>query len=128
MTKQEMLKTIYEKIADKTPWFWLKILRKDINTEITDNWQYIYVDKDIFWDNPRFEEPMQLGLCQIIGHPVMIGDILDWWYKNSDNYLDRFCYEDFVMEIVNRREEIRLPIDQQSDECIKYVYDLVCNV
>lgn len=98
--------------------------------------------------NDRFED-WELKF-EIIWHPVMIGDVLDWINTNIPLSMERevvwkdeqgrtvkkvkqrpkwYVYgNDRKQYVTNYRKQLRLPIDQQSDETIKYVYDLVCNV
>ena len=120
-TKEEMIKVIYEKVADKTLSFgcyvknlthhkynkaiycykwWQKehfVYQRD-NWEI-DKWWAWYFDFEIIW------------------HPVMIWDILDYWLNKKT-----FSYNEYFAMYWNNW---RKPIEEQSDECIKYVYNLI---
>lgn len=64
---------------------------------------------------------------KIIWHPVMIGDVLDW----IDNKMgvSNCEYEEFVVEEVNAVVllwwEYLKPIEEQSDDCVDYVYSLI---
>lgn len=65
---------------------------------------------------------------EIIGHPVMLGDVID--YINEDIYpgagYDHVFYHSWesVVDVVNLWEEKRKPIEDQPDDCIDYVYKL----
>lgn len=53
--------------------------------------------------------------CTIIWHPVMLGDVL--YYRN---------WMTTTMELVQKKwRKLRDPIDNQSDECINYVFSLL---
>lgn len=60
---------------------------------------------------------------------VMIGDVLDWlWQKDIPIRISKWWITEIgvsILKLCNWREEKRKSIDNQSDECIKYVYDLV---
>ncbi len=56
---------------------------------------------------------------------IMIWDVLDWIENNSDLYLDRFCIEDCIMETINKRKELRTPIEDQSDSAIDFIESLL---
>ena len=117
-TKEEMIKVIYEKIADKTLSFgcyvknlthhkynkaiycykwWQKehfVYQRD-NWEI-DKWWAWYFDFEIIW------------------HSVMIWDVLDYiWCENKR------------IIILTLWVNLRKPIEEQSDECIEYIYNLI---
>jgi hypothetical protein len=57
----------------------------------------------------------------------MIGDVLNWIDKKMG--VSNCEYEEFVVEEVNvvvlLWGEYLKPIDEQSDECIDYVYSLI---
>lgn len=77
--------------------------------------------------------------AEIIGHPVMIGDVMDYfenialdkiydyiWVKKEeipDLILQKT--KDAMMEIFPFWKQKRLPIEDQSDECIDFVYSLI---
>lgn len=77
--------------------------------------------------------------AEIIGHPVMIGDVMDYfenialdkiydyiWVKKEeipDLILQKT--KDAMMKIFPLWKQKRLPIEEQSDECIDFVYSLI---
>lgn len=73
----------------------------------------------------------------VIWHPVMIGDVLDWIYENDIDQVElhqlierkwkdtNFTYTPSSVMVIALWKEKRKPIDEQSDECIKFVYDLL---
>lgn len=135
---------IYEVIADKTLSFGCKI-------EYCEDWytyslttflrakygkkHYIYVEP---WrwkthSNPFTKRINPKHITKIIWHPVMIGDVLDWiqqkrWSFFENNYpIEEVCallegnwYNEKVI-----RWNKRLSIDDQTDECIDYIYSLI---
>ena len=50
----------------------------------------------------------------VLGHPVMIGDILEWYDFEGTEFA--------LLEIWKLK---RLPIDEQSSEAIDYIYSLI---
>lgn len=139
----EMLKTIYEEIADKTLSFGciLSDPADQLCRLIYNKWTYIDVqyltwcDWNI-WEYSECEPNKIHNECwyKIIWHQVMIWDVLDWLDKNDLRYVEEewWCSccrewvdnEDWIIEL---REQKRKPMEDQSEECIKYIYDLVTN-
>lgn len=81
---------------------------------------------------------------EIIGHPVMIGDVIDWiekkdfdvnkkipwfWFedeKEIDDESKLFLIQDYYTDkIIAFWDKKRESIETQSDECIDYVYSLI---
>ena len=114
ITKQQKIDAIYKKIARKDLDFWCIVESK---------WgQSVFLAdrnrREIFRTNYRIvdfigqDEPMK-----IIGHPVMIGNVLDYfWNKKWLMTLDR---------ILRFWEEKTKTIEDQSDECIDFIYNLL---
>lgn len=68
-----------------------------------DNWKRFFPVENIFF--------------KIIWHPVMIWDVLDYfWNKKWAMTLDRILR--FWENKIN-------PIEEQSDECVDYIYGLI---
>lgn len=143
-TKEQMLERIYEVIADKTLSFGclLTINRGDSKTQtrfvrderIWGEWFTITED----WSEIQQNLPLSkmYTTYQIIWHPIMIGDILDWIRVNikasteADVYMKWPKYVFEFSDITTMRllwmwVTARKPIDKQSDECIKFVCDLL---
>ncbi len=158
MDKQQMLTKIYEIIADKTLSPWCRILRKkyrEVNwvkgaepregfigqrfvsqktvgfgVFYSDTWTYAVTEFADYILNDRFDD-WELKF-EIIWHPVMIGDVLDWIEKNkmewaNRDHLEEEKYEfwDMLNYLCAMRWTKNQPIDNQSGDCIKYVYDLL---
>lgn len=134
ITKQEKIDAIYEKIARKDIDLWCKIKLKTgvINTAVwKPAWPLINC---LFFRQIKTED-----IGEIIGHPVMIGDVMDYfenialdkiydyiWVKKEeipDLILQKT--KDAMMEIFPFWKQKRLPIEDQSDECIDFVYSLI---
>lgn len=133
-TREEMLQTIYDKIADKTlkewsyiDWFWHSM------------WFVCNVKPDeiriVHWGY-RMDRHTRLEVESFIGlevyNPVMIGDVLDWmekkwvypaWWLWDTEDERRFIEE--CGSIVFYRKDKRKPIDEQECELIEYVYSLI---
>ena len=126
LTKEQKIAKIYAEIADKTRSLWCKY--------------YYFQDWDDYEDVSinlvgtatvnGYNDKHPLLEKHIIWHPVMLWDVLDWAeanieyleeYKKFQNiYQKRECY----LDIWYMRKEKRKPIDNQSDECINFVYSL----
>lgn len=101
-SRQEMIEEIYKKIAERNI--------KKINDQI----------------------------AKITCKPVMIWDVIDWIEKNSESYKP-IIGEKFFMTWVWKKKKIKIlsecclffwkekrkPIEEQSDECIEFVYNLI---
>lgn len=141
-----MIDKIYEVIADKTISRWLKVV---------DEWQEKIISLVFtawWWKdnvNEKRKEEYYIEFCwwsgdcsysyvketmKIIWHPVMIWDVLDWIDK-----LNQWLWEDHIKVwnsvrhkfdtkikiIEDKRKEKRKPIEDQSEECIEFVYNLI---
>jgi len=157
MTKEieQMIKEIYEEIADKTLNFWCKIILKNylwvktINQEI--DWIHEFevagAIKDRFFIN---------DVEKNIWHPVMIGNVLgyqlpklidtnqiiaekieeleihkwsDFWefeeIRDIPAVIDWIEQDVFEIKLCSLWKEKTKPIEQQSEECIKFIYSLI---
>lgn len=148
MERQEMIDKIYEKIADKTLSFgckckydiWEKsvIIWKPYNIwkiSISYKWHDVSEDDDIYsFDNQKNMNnfstlEVEKENLLIIGHPVMIWDVFEYiWNINLKNSI----WKEDIVWIHNHKvmvdklwKEKRKPIDEQSEECIEYVYNLI---
>ena len=86
------------------------------------NWRRAYVWRQR-WDFEKFDDYQHLSIkfwYEVIWRPVMIGNIFERysssrWFINSQ----------FVMELIDKWTWYDRPIDDQTDECIDYVYSLI---
>lgn len=121
MTKEEMLSAIYEAMADKTLSQWCKVFY----------WEECIVGDLILTSDDELAEPQIIESIiepewyTIIWHPVRIGDVLDWFDKNNPEHLWWWNWVINGEIIVREWNNLRLPIDEQSDEAILYVYNLI---
>lgn len=152
MDKQQMLERIYDVIADKTLSFgcviksklhWLVTITEifdvcddDIKEHVLWNglphWEQLYLRYKMYSWNVSLND-----IKSVIWHPVMIGDVLDWIYENDIDQVElhqlierkwkdtNFTYTPSSVMVIALWKEKRKPIDEQSDECIKFVYDLL---
>lgn len=139
MNKEEMLSRIYEVIADKTFKYWLNIIRNGMSKEKVvcikslADWRFrleTFAPSSFnqYWIFISLRELEDI-IC--IWHDVMIGNILEYSKRFSDFY-------DEVNGVMNLKDRVHqyLPryrldmtkaIDDQSDECIKFIYDIIAN-
>jgi len=123
MTKEEMLLAIYNEMADKTLSEWCIVFNKvSWTNDIVWN---IYITFDDKLIEPRFDRLMEKDEYKIIWHPVRIGDVLDWFDKNNPEHLWWWNWVINGEIIVREWNNLRLPIDEQSDECIEFIYNLI---
>ena len=111
-TKQQMIDKIYECIADKTLSLWCFYFSEITRKKETYDWSV--------WTN---------YIRKVIWHPVMIGDVLGWlWQKDIPFVIYEWWITErwiVILKIDNWREEKRKPIEDQSDECITFIYNLL---
>lgn len=136
ITKEEMISKIYEKVSDKTLSFGCKMVE----------WWTTYIflyKKSIDSSNKEYNiylnpitklEYQKSFIDKIIWHPVMIWDILDYIYINKDelffqwdmdmqNFASYFSVS--IWWLLEKWEHKRKPLEEQSDDCIKYIYNLI---
>jgi len=111
-SKQQKLDAIYEAMADKTLSDGCIFLDKLDGSKIPTQelyemglWQIHDAYNDIVYQKDEYK---------IIWHPVHIGDVIDYWDFEGTEYA-----------LLKKWQNKRLPIDDQSDECIDFVYSLI---
>lgn len=67
---------------------------------------------------------------EILGHPVMIWDVMDYFIKKVKEELDNNRYFGKYAGVNEKIiilffDKMRLPIEEQSDECIDFIYNLI---
>ena len=135
-----MIDRIYEVIADKTLSFGCKVI---VCRWFDDNWKtpfepllqevkLIISDWDC-WINTSKQYPIAKCVTRrgefenIIWHPVMIWDVLDWINREKES-LRYYCKENirrWINDILDKREHKRLPIDEQGEDCITFIHNLI---
>ena len=128
MNKKQMIDKIYEVIADKEFIFGCKVkyeyhwLNKiwdwwwDLNT--TEwiwycNWHWYHEESGDMCGN-KYKHTYKLE--KIIWHPVMIWDVLDMEWIDDNDIIE------YIMDLFIEK---RKPIEEQSEECIKFIYNLI---
>lgn len=123
MTREKKLEAIYKEMADTDIDEWCIIEAYGERWTILDyNWTRAYVWRQR-WDFEKFDDYQHLSIkfwYKVIWRPVMIGSIFERysssrWFINSQ----------FVMELIDKWTGYDNPIDDQTDECIDYVYSLI---
>ena len=134
MIREEKIEFIYKKIADKTLNFWCSFKYKDKDfTEfriccIKEGWWIInwiewWYLKEAFREN-------FINNTIIIWHPVMIWDVMAYFNEKLYQTLNKTWWV-WKYYWVNERiiilwfGRMRRPIEEQSDDCIDYIYDLL---
>ena len=125
MTREGKLEAIYKEMANKKLKLWCKCKSHNWENVIfirkNRGWEYLFLRKNKEFMIPLWYSP------KIIWHPVMIEDVLDWIDKKMG--ISNCEYEEFVVEEANIsvllwREYLK-PIEEQSEECIDYIYSLI---
>ena len=128
MTREEQIKAIYEKIADKTLSFGCKIIMRDREYIFISEWNKKI--ENIKWNLYLNTEAKYIldFICpdKIIWHPVMIWDVLDYWenLEENKNYWWYYQYE-VIKDIIEFWKEKRKPIEEQSDDTIEFIFNLI---
>ena len=140
MTREEKLEAIYKEMANKELTFGCKVKFS--------KWVYKIIDRENAWFLTSYEvkdwvvhntiviEDRVNSRCysieEIIWHPVMIGDVLDWIEPYWSGHVQSVEFTERRRRKMNlvllQRDNKRLPIDEQSDECIDYVYGLIPSI
>lgn len=125
-TRESKIKRINEVMSDKTLSFWCVIIIKDNDYDLQKcritwlhYWDYVF-NTDIWcvWEVEK---------C--IWHPVMIWDALDWYWRMQAIWeygvAGNVVMDMKVWRILGIRWYKRKPIEEQSDDCIDYLYSLL---
>lgn len=137
MTRKEKIAAIYKEMANKELTFGCKVKFSKWIYSIIDRENVWFLDsyKGVDWNirNTIVIEDGVNSRCysieEIIGHPVMIWDVIDW----IDPYWKGYAQDVKFSQERKRKIDIALlqwdkkreSIETQSDECIDYVYSLI---
>lgn len=141
-SREEMIREIEKIVANKELSFGCRIVENNTIYNIQDAyWCYVGWDWDIYrewWDS---DEDIEIEIEKIIWHPVMIWDVMDFIWNNlvskifsspeSEEEADQLnsLIQDFINqktgEIIELWNLKRKPIEEQSNECIEFVYNLI---
>lgn len=94
-------------------------------------WCYVEVKAqneygDFTYRLSRWDERPISEIKEIIGHPVMIWDVIKRIKANRE-----ISYWEYLVKLLGQlsrpwlRRELGLSIDEQSEECVNYVYSLI---
>lgn len=130
-TRHEMIKVIYEKISDKTLSFGCKIKNLSFENkktiwivrEVVTLWNFIKKYVSVYaipeqCKNDWNEEYIYFENIEIIWHPVMIWR-MDILIEKWPNYFDEW---NEILDLWEKKDE---PIENQSEDCITYIYSLI---
>ena len=130
MTREEKIEAIYQGMANKERTFGCRC-------RINDGEDVIFIRQNKTWSylSIRGNEEFTVSLWytpKVIGHPVMIWDVLDWIEPYWSGYVQSVEFTERRRRKMNlvllQRDNKRLPIDEQSDGCIDYVYSLIPSI
>ena len=137
MKREKKLEAIYKEIANKELSFGCRVDTEcwrtvSIVEETSDERWYIvvseeslYNDEDIgayyCWLRVRWLETMeQIDIAEIIWHPVMLGAIFERYSKNRG-----YINSQFIISLIAKWTWYDKSIEEQSDECVNFVYSLI---
>lgn len=136
-----MLDAIYKEIANKELTMWCRIkplysfkdegiqpiLGEKRNYIENDSFEVVLLSKKAWhWELERLKSDIQ-----IMGHPVMIWDVLDWVNKNieksfiEENPVMYDWLDEYRQEVLYKRTKPKESIEEQSERCIAYIYSLL---
>lgn len=121
--------------SSSSEWYdWYRTQRWDLVCANMRQWEFKFITK--WYRSSMHRQPDEEGetICDemvnkyftIIWHPVMVGDVLDWirwdaWDALYKKYNDIQVLQLKILKYFSPRK----PIDDQSEKCIKFVYDLL---
>jgi len=139
MTKEEMLTVINKEIADKVLSLWCRIeTSRSLKTKkyaqyICKHYGMDWKERghrrlDCWW-NVVMWKPQHF---EVIGHDVMIWDVLEYNMDAEWNYelapqFSSWDWEFIRDKTITLREKLRKPIEEQSIKCITFIYNLITN-
>lgn len=138
MNRQEKIEAIYEKIASKKLTFWCSFLcqkwtdkswiRRVIIATIWDDFLTVFPDFPYqkITSHPFIDRVPKNCILKTIWHPVMIWDVLDFIYENEMIKFENTWISEIKEKLIKLWIwDLRNPIEEQSDECVDFVYDLI---
>jgi hypothetical protein len=122
----EEIKKLYEEVADKTLRKWCIWYFIDFHTwekeryELIWNWNWYSVE---IWE---YDLNIDDTWFTIIGHPIMIGNCLDWLEKNKYTISVKYDWEWVVWDLFykwkDKTKDIQAP---ENKEALDYMINLV---
>lgn len=97
----------------------------------SDVYNFEYLDESDIEENQRyFYFGEKLEGNEIIWHPIMIGDIYDFFEKNNFTKYKRTLWingnnVNFDKSLAMLWTEKRKPIEEQDNDCVEFVYNLI---
>ena len=115
MTREEKIAAIYKEMANKelSPWCYIQVKAQNEYGDFT-------------YRLCRWDERPEEEIKEVIWHPVMIWDVITRIKENIE-----ISYWEYLVKLLGQLSRIwlwrwlGLSIDNQTDECIDYVYSLI---
>jgi len=122
LTREEKIRKIQLIIWNKETNFWCKITPEWDECNCTILWEE-YPDLYVLFDWQKKPQTIRYPWYMfVIWHPVMLWDVLDWrGNQPAENTID--CLPDILYR--KYWKELRKPLQDQSDDCIDYIYGLL---
>ena len=135
MTREEKIEAIYKEMANKEVSFGCRC-------RINDGEDVIFIRENKTWSylSIRENEEFTVSLWytpEIIWHPVMIWDVISYLRKPFNEFIeskpvgenwlvDRYFND--MNNLLVKWFDTSLPIDEQDDECVDYIYSLIPSI
>lgn len=126
MTREQKIEAIYKEMANKKVSFGCIAKYTTKGETSCDvifiwqiiNWEKYFVGKDTLYKDVEwfYENDWKF---EIIGHPVMIWDVLSYCSSYISDWDDSV---DSQIDLLSYWGDYRLPIEDQPEECIDFVY------
>lgn len=136
MNKEQMITEIYSVVANKKFCNWCKIVyrpkatqwyyktRKILSTKI--NSDLLYVEHWYHYFTPQ--KILREQITKVIWHPVLIWDVLNWLEEYNKTNIKEVSAHRIAWLKINKCWEDKLkPIENQSIQCIIYIFNLIKN-
>ena len=117
-------------MANKEETFWCKVYITESHWPL----DWVVIDNnedwiDIWREDKMMTKELNNPHIEIIWHPVMIGDVIDWIEPYWKGYAQDVKFSQERKRKINivllQWDKKRESIETQSDECIDYVYSLI---
>lgn len=118
MTKEKMIDVMYDTIWPSQIWF--QAYTDEYNSVIM-IWDVLDYLKNILWDSNSI-------ICDKMNE-LEIHRRSDWWeyeeIRDIPTVVDWIEEDVFEIKLVSIRDDLRKPIEHQSEECILFIYELI---
>ena len=133
MNRLEKIEAIYKEVANKELSFGCRLLNPHSMQIMQFTQRSFSLPKSsikaITWNSFLIAKE---DFFEIIWHPVMIGDVFDYMFRCEDWTRNEWIIDEVTEKLIMPQSKHqwwnkRKPIEEQSEECKEYVYNLLTN-